>query len=88
MRYLILFVAALFTLGLTACDRPTTVVTTPPTDTVVVTPVPGPPGPQGETGAQAEKGATGDTGMTGAEGAKGEQGNTGGDTIVVVPSAR
>jgi len=50
-------------LALSACDRPTTVVTNPPGTTTepapppvvvqqvpVPVPVPGPPGPQGETG--------------------------------------
>jgi hypothetical protein len=81
MRYLFVFVAALSVLAFSACDRPTTVVTPPAPDTVVVTP-PGPPGPAGPAGAQGaqgvtEKGATGATGATGAEGAKGEQGNKG-----------
>ena len=86
MRYLVVFVAALSLLALSACDRPTTVVTPASPDTVVVTPAPGPAGPagaqgqqgaQGVTGAPAEKGETGATGATGAEGAKGEQGNKG-----------
>jgi hypothetical protein len=84
MRYLFVVVAALSVLALSACDRPTTVVTPPAPDTVVVTP-PGPAGPagaqgvQGSQGAQGvtEKGATGATGAQGAEGAKGEQGNKG-----------
>ena len=95
MRYLFVVVAALSVLALSACERPTAVVTPASPDTVVVT-TPGPAGPAGAQGAQgaqgvAEKGATGETGATGAEGAKGEQGNkgnkgnTGGDTIVVVP---
>jgi hypothetical protein len=95
MRYLFVFLAALSVLVLSACERPTTVVTPPAADTVVVT-TPGPAGPAGPAGAQgaqgvAEKGETGATGATGAEGAQGEQGNkgnkgnTGGDTIVVVP---
>jgi hypothetical protein len=80
MRYSIVVAAiALSALALSACDKPTTVVTPPP----AVVNVPGPAGPQGATGAQgmpAEKGATGATGATG------EQGKTGGDTIVVVPA--
>ena len=85
MRYLFVVLAALSVLALSACDRPTEVVTPANPNTVVVTPVPGPAGPQGAQGVQgapAQKGETGATGATGAEGAKGEQGNkgnTGGD---------
>ena len=91
MRYLFVVVATLSVLALSACDRPTEVVTPANPNTVVVTPapVPGPAGAQGAQGVQgapAQKGETGATGMTGAEGAKGEQGKTGGDTVVVVPA--
>jgi hypothetical protein len=89
MKYLVLVLAMLSLLAVSACERPTTVEAP---DTVVVTP-PGPAGPAGPAGAQGvqgsqgttEKGETGATGMTGAEGAKGAQGDTGGDTIVVIP---
>ena len=80
MRYLFVVVAALSVLALSACDRPTEVVTPANPNTVVVTPVPGPAGAQGAQGVQgapAQKGETGATGMTGAEGAKGDQGNQG-----------
>ena len=65
---------ALATLTLAACDRPT-VVTPAVVTTPAVVAVPGPAGPTG---------ATGDTGNTGAQG---QRGATGGDTIVIVPTA-
>jgi hypothetical protein len=75
MRYLFVFIAALSVLALSACDRPTEVVTPANPNTVVVTPGPaGPAGAQGVQGAPAEKG---ETGATGAQGAQGEQGNKG-----------
>jgi hypothetical protein len=83
MRYLFVFVASLSMLALSACNRPTEVVTPAAPNAVVVTPVPGPAGAQGAQGVQgvqgapAQKGETGATGATGAEGAKGEQGNKG-----------
>lgn len=65
--------------ALSACDRPTTVVTPP----AVVT-VPGPAGPAGPSGSS---GSAGSTGATGATGSMGEKGATGGDTVVVMPPA-
>lgn len=87
MKYSIVFAAALTALALSACEKPTTVVTP-----AVVVPVPGPAGPTGATGAtgaQAEKGATGDTGATGSTGstgASGEPGKSGGSTVIIVPA--
>jgi hypothetical protein len=69
MKYSILFVSLFTLFGLSACDRPTTVVNVPATPA----PVPGPAGPQGASGAQ------------GAEGIQGETGKTGTDTVIVVP---
>ncbi|WP_309684443.1 collagen-like protein [Polaromonas sp.] len=98
MNYAIIFSAAVATLALSACDRPSTVVTTPP---AVVT-VPGPAGPTGATGSTGSAGSTGSTGYTGATGATGsagstgatgdtgatgQRGKTGGDTVVIVPPA-
>lgn len=57
MKHSILTAAMLTALALTACDRPTTVVT--PAPAVVAVPVPGPAGATGATGA------TGDTGKSG-----------------------
>lgn len=74
MRYLILVLAMLSLLAVSACERPAAEAP----DTIVVTP-PGPTGPAGEQGVQGAQGMTGD------EGAKGAQGDTGGDTIVVIP---
>ena len=72
-------------LGLSACDRPATVVTTP---AVVTVPGPaGPAGPSGSTGSTGSTGTTGSTGATGATGGTGQTGATGGDTIVVMPPA-
>jgi hypothetical protein len=93
MKYSILLSAVAMALGVTACERPTTVVTPPPT---VVT-VPGPAGATGatgatgstgytgNTGATGSTGATGTTGTTGDTGAKGDPGKKGSETIVVVP---
>ncbi len=89
MKYSIVFSAVLMALALSACDRPTTVVTPP---AVVTVPVPGPAGPTGATGATGYTGATGSTGdagatgTTGDTGATGERGKTGGDTVVIVPA--
>ena len=69
-------VSVITAVGLSACDKPTTVVI-PPTPVAV----PGPAGPQGATGTQ------GDTGTQGATGSQGDTGKTGGDTIVIVPPA-
>ncbi len=55
MKHSILTAAMLTALALTACDRPTTVVTPAPAVVAV-------PGPAGATGAT---GATGDTGKSG-----------------------
>lgn len=88
MKYSTLFVSLIAALGLSACDRPTTVVTVPATPA----PIQGPAGPQGETGAQGTTGAQGyegskgDTGKTGAQGYEGAQGEPGGSTVVVVPA--
>jgi len=80
MRYsIVVAVAALSALALSACDKQPAVAPAPP---VIVTV----PGPQGVAGAPAERGATGatgDTGMTGEQGKKGEQGE---GTILVVPA--
>lgn len=93
MKYSTLFAAAIMALGLSACDRPTTVVTPP---SVVTVPVPGPAGPTGATGGTGEKGTTGATGYTGntgatgatgAEGAEGQRGK-GGGTVIVVPASK
>ena len=89
MKYSIVFSAVLMALALSACDRPTTVVTPP---AVITVPVPGPAGPTGATGATGYTGATGSTGdagatgTTGDTGATGERGKTGGDTVVIVPA--
>ena len=86
MKYSILISAGLMALALSACDKPTTVVT--PAPAVVAVPVPGPAGPTGATGATGSTGytgapgASGDTGASGATGATGATGTTGttGDT--------
>jgi hypothetical protein len=89
MKYSVVVAAALCSLALSACDRPTVVV---PAAAPAVVAVPGPAGPAGPQGAPAEKGepgatgAPGSPGMMGADGAKGEKGRAGGDTIVVVPA--
>jgi hypothetical protein len=77
MRYLFVFIAALSLLALSACDRPTEVVTPANPNTVVVAPVPGPAGPAGAQGVQGAPAEKGETGATGAQGAQGEQGNKG-----------
>ncbi|MDD5287021.1 MAG: hypothetical protein PHD54_14305 [Desulfuromonadaceae bacterium] len=78
MRYsIVVTVAALSALALSACDRQPVVAPAPPP--VIVT-VPGPPGPPGPQGAPAEKGATGATGEQGKEGKPGTE------TILVVPA--
>ncbi|MES2499011.1 MAG: hypothetical protein V4605_08440 [Pseudomonadota bacterium] len=81
MKKLTITIAALITLGLAACDKPT-VVNVPaenaPAETVIV-PVPGPAGEKGATGDSGNQGATGDQGV------QGEQGETGGDTTIIVP---
>jgi hypothetical protein len=83
MKVSIAFSAVLLALALSACERPTTVVTAP-----------GPAGATGATGAAGSTGNTGSTGGTGATGSTGAQGDTGekgakgrtGDTVVIVPS--
>jgi hypothetical protein len=75
MKYSTAFAAALMALALTACEKPTTVVTP------AVIAVPGPAGPAGATG---DTGATGSTGSTGSTGATGEAGK-GGSTVIIVP---
>ena len=88
-------IAALFTLALAACDKPT-VVNVPaenaPAETVIVpVPVPGPAGEKGDTGASGDQGnagkagTTGATGEQGAAGEQGAQGETGGDTTIIIP---
>lgn len=77
MKYSILITAVVSALVLSACDRPTTVVTPP---AVVNVPVPGPAGATGATGSTGSTGATGYTGSTGATGSTGDtgaQGSTG-----------
>lgn len=93
MKYSILFVSLFTVLGLSACDRPATVVNVP----AAPAPVPSPAGPQGATGAQGltgnqgtmgtqgETGSQGYTGAQGSEGVQGETGKTGTDTVIVVP---
>ena len=76
MKYSTAFAAALMALALSACEKPTTVVTP-----AVIT-VPGPAGPAGATG---DTGATGSTGSTGSTGAPGEPGK-GGSTVIIVPA--
>jgi hypothetical protein len=77
-------------IGLTACDRPATVVTVPAAPVIVPTGVPGPAGPQGDTGKTGQQGSTGSTGSTGDAGATGDTGATGktghGTTVVVIPA--
>lgn len=99
MKYAIAFSAVIVALGLSACDKKTTVITPAPA-TVVNVPVPGPAGPTGATGATGSTGSTGYTGATGSTGSTGdtgatgntgntgntgERGKTGGDTVIVVP---
>jgi len=78
MKYSALLIALLTVLGLSACEKPTTVNVPPANSTTVV---PGPavavPGPAGPTGA------TGATGSPGYDGAKGDTGKTGGDVVIV-----
>lgn len=75
MKYSLLLLTLVGSLGLIACDRQASVVVPVPVATIGV---PGPAGPAGETGATGETGSTGFTGSTGATGAAGE-------TVVVVP---
>lgn len=63
-------------LALSACQRPTEVVTPPPAVVVTGTPgTPGPAGPAGQAGAQGKPGDAGNPGATGTPGA---------DTTVIV----
>ena len=88
MKYFMLFIASIVLgFGLSACEKPTTVV-------VPTTTVPGPAGPQGATGSTGAEGAAGTQGATGSQGFEGAQGDTGktgaqgktgGDTIIIVP---
>lgn len=90
MKYPMLFAAVTTALVLSACERPTTIVTPP---AVVTVPVPGPAGPTGATGSTGASGSAGDagvtgfTGPTGDTGAQGQRGRTGGDTVIIVPPA-
>ena len=59
MKISIILSAAVMAVALSACDRPTAVVT--PAVVTVPTPVPGPPGPAGATGATGEPGKSRDT---------------------------
>lgn len=68
MKNSLLLASLLLALGLTACDKPTTVVNVP----APAEPVAGPPGPAGATG------------MTGPQGASGASGTEGGTTVIVV----
>ena len=72
---------ALAALTLSACDRPTVVNTQPAVG------VPGPAGATGATGNTGSAGNTGATGSTGSTGDTGQRGATGGDTVVIMPSA-
>ena len=69
MKYSIILVALMATLGLSACEK------------TVVTPAAS-PGPAGATGAT---GATGSSGSAGATGNKGDTGKTGDTVVVVPP---
>jgi hypothetical protein len=71
MKNTVLIASLLLTLGLTACEKPTTVVNVPPP----AEPVAGPAGPAGPSGA---------TGMTGPQGASGATGTQGGTAVIVV----
>ena len=76
MKSSLALVVVVTALGLSACDKPTTVVVPP---TPVVATVPGPAGPQGDAGKSGTPGATG---------SQGDTGKAGGDTtVVVVPPA-
>jgi hypothetical protein len=82
MKYSLSLCVGLVLISLAGCERPATVVTTPPAVVPVPTPV---PGPQGAPGAPGEKG---ESGPMGAQGPQGEQGKKGsGDTVVIVPPA-
>lgn len=63
MKYALLTVALVMTLGLAACEK--TVVTQP-----------GPAGATGATGATGSTGSSGSSGATGATGAEGKAGET------------
>ena len=85
MKSSLIIASVITAFGLSACDRPTTVVVPP--DTVAV---PGPAGPQGATGNAGKTGSPGYDGAQGKTGTQGDQGDTGkpgGDTIVIVPPA-
>lgn len=92
MKYPMLVAAVTTALVLSACEKPTTIVTPPAVVTVPV-PVPGPAGPTGATGSTGASGSAGDagaagsTGPTGDTGAQGQRGRTGGDTVIIVPPA-
>ncbi len=68
MKYSMVFsaVVVVIALALSACDRPTTVVTPA-----------GPPGPTGATGSTGSTGSPGSTGDTGSPGSTGNTGATG-----------
>jgi hypothetical protein len=82
MKHLIRISTVLAVLGLSACERTTTVYV--PTE-----PVAGPAGPQGAQGAQGSPGETGFQGATGMQGDQGNKGATGmpgeSTTVIVVP---
>lgn len=95
MKYSILILSLLATLGLSACDKPT-VVNVPATPVAVPGPagatgtqgesgVQGNEGTKGETGTQGNEGVKGDTGVQGNEGNKGDTGKTGEGTTIVIP---
>ena len=95
MKYSILLASIIVAFGLTACDRPATVVNVPVQGQAGppgATGMPGATGVQGNTGTQGATGTQGDTGTQGVsgvqgyEGAKGDTGKTGGDTVIVVPA--
>ena len=88
MKYSMLFIASIVVgFGLSACEKPTTVVNTPPSTVPGPAGAPGATGTQGATGSQGFDGAQDNTGAQGNTGNTGAQGKTGGDTIVIVPPA-
>ena len=77
MNKLVLSLAWLGALGLSACDRPNQINV--PVSPVVV------PGPAGPPGATGNTGATGSPGATGSAGETGKPGE--GTTVIVKPPA-
>ena len=87
MKYPVILSAVLVAIALSACERPTAVVTVPVPGPAGATGATGSTGSTGSTGATGSTGSMGATGSTGDTGATGDRGKTGGDTVIIVPPA-